>query len=268
MDEKYFFEHRSSKPRRGKLNFISIDADLSNLTGFRSVYAYSESLVEKIKKDNSTRGILGEEVYSDTLFVDFDGDPEHADNFRYYLKDSRINFERYHSGGRSIHFHVKQVNLLGRHVPYSERTWVAENIIGADLSFYHQAGMFRLNNTYHESGRGQKKLLEAHPGAKLIIPYIEKPVPATAAAEVANGKPGPKLVQYYDNILWEECEPGGRRPHMFKIIATGVDIGKSMTDIWNDLLIWNKQHAHPPLDLYLMDSFFKKTYMSRLKHKS
>ena len=155
----WYVEWRPTVRRRGKIQLVPVD-ELYRYTGFRSVYAYNNEVYRHILDTNSTKGLHGSTVYSDMLLLDFDDCAPKALEFQGFLERNNINYQRFTSGNRSIHFHVELVEpMMGASVPWQQKRWVQQNAEGADISFYHPSGMYRLTGTYHIKNPGHKKCI-------------------------------------------------------------------------------------------------------------
>lgn len=164
------FEFRPFVGRSGGLVFVPFHT-LLGLEGFQSVFGVSLDTARDLYRLGSRAGFCGE-VYCDVLLVDFDDVPEQAKAAEELFENDGIAFLKYNSGNRSIHFHVPIVPMTGEGVPFSVRSWVASNLPGADLSFYHHQGMFRLPGTIHLKTGRRKTLLRKFVGARLRIPSV------------------------------------------------------------------------------------------------
>lgn len=241
----YWIEIRRTTIRLDKIKLVP----LSNLPlytqGFRSVYAYTDETKEYILKENSTAGLEDHDVYSDTLFVDFDNQPESSKAFAIHLNNMGIKYDVYHSGNRSFHFHVHLVKMFGKDVPYSQKEWMKNNSTNSDLSFYHTSGMYRLVGTIHFKTRKPKVLLYSHQGKLLDISKVNKPT--FHHIEVSDDYIERSHEDYDYMLFMRYLSEGNRRNHMFKIAMKGIEVGISDAQIISDC-IWFNHRLHLPLD--------------------
>lgn len=169
--EAHVWEYRSNVSRSGAPVYVPFNV-LLNLQGFQSVFGIPLEEAEK----NTVRGSSAKStypVYCDTLLLDFDDCPDKAALAEEYLKQAKVAFLKFDSGNRSIHLHAAIEPMCGVAVPGSIKQWVSANMEGADTSFYHNQGMFRLPGTVHRKTGRKKLLLERVDGHRLIIPVLE-----------------------------------------------------------------------------------------------
>jgi hypothetical protein len=250
---EYMVEIRPSTVRRGKLKLVPLEERFKHI-GFTSVYAFPSEVAGRALEIGNTRGLAGCAVYSDTLFVDFDDNEEAADRFRDFLVSSNVSFGRYHSGGRSIHFHVEIEPMLGVNVPYSQRSWIEDYAPNADTAIYTHAGMYRLPGTYHAKNPGRKKIqLEQHHGYPLHIP--SKPRLDIGLVEADRN-----YRRFLGILLCQTAYEGGRQIHSYKICAAGRTAGMTQEEVEELLLAWNESHCVPPREEYELKSQLERVF--------
>lgn len=235
----HYIEVRPWKQRRGPPRFVPLGGEAGQ-TGFRSVYAYSPEVKAAIETQGSTADLGWAPVYSDCLFVDFDGaDPG---PFLVWLYDEGYGFELWDSGSKGHHVHVQLEPMEGSSVPHSQKKWVAANVPLADTTFYHQAGQFRLPRTVHDKTGKRKELLAKRGGKRLEIPLVEKPAAygdkslcglggevALAGQLIRSKGQGERSV-----YVWHLAQCARRE---------GLEFGVALSKI----LWWNSHYSHPPL---------------------
>lgn len=241
-------EHRPQVRRLGKIRLTQPDT-LTDCFGFRSVYAFPEDMVEYIIANNSTRGLHGCELYSDTLFLDFDDVPEAADAFEDYLITSNTLYEKYDSGNRSVHYHIPLAEpMIGPNVPQMQKLWVKKHAPEADISFYQPAGMYRLPGTYHPKNPGHCKrmLTSKTDGKRLFIEEMPEfkhiPMPMASVDDDAG--------EYYTilaRLVTSEGSEGGRNSHIWKITKTCANLGFDAQRALAEASFWNQQKCSPSL---------------------
>jgi len=213
------------------------------LVGFRSVYAYPEDIRKIIDKNKSTARLnANAEVYSDVLLVDFDNNEEAANKAISFLKKEGWQVDVYTSGNRSVHLHVALEPMLGYWVPKAQRNWVATNMPGADLTFYHHSGMFRLPGTVHLKTGESKLLVESVKGKPLKIDRTAiKTVLSSDHSRFDTHQ------QFVMNLLTNKYE-GTRGTFVSCMLlrdAKKLDLTKD--DVIDLLLNWNSTKCYPPL---------------------
>lgn len=219
-------------------------SELDGYTGFRSVFAFSTGVAERIRAEGSTSGLRDEAVYADTLFVDFDSSD--GANFRDYLIANGIAFERWHSGGRGTHFHIPIQPIYGSWVPRACKEWLRERAPDSDLSFFHQAGMYRLPGTFHAKRPGQfKHLLASSDGETLQI----KAPAAAALARLAAAPDAETTREQFFLMLTERKGEGHRRPFIWRLATVAAEIGMEFDEAVEHLAFWNDNYCEPPHEL-------------------
>lgn len=237
-------EVRAWQQRVGKPVLVPLAA-VDGYRGFRSVYCFDSVVAGIIRERGSTEGLRDSPVYSDTLFLDFD-DTDPTDTML-LLYDEGISHRVYQSGNRSIHIHVDIEPMAGLHVPWSQRLWVAANCPGADHSFYHAAGMYRLPGTMHEKTRRRKVLLHTIHGSQLEIPLVE---PRSMVERTRSGVTSSKFMAL---LLRRQDEPG-RRVFAWRLAKTAHDEGLSEAEALEGMRWWNSRFCFPSLeDRYLVE---------------
>jgi hypothetical protein len=235
----YWVEVRAGLRRNGPPRLVPLD-EVGKHQGFRSVFAYEGEVAEYIRESKSTSGLRGLPVYADTLFVDFDNGP--ADVLIALLQDRGIGYQLWHSGGRSQHLHIPIEPISGVWVPSALKRWMKKNAPGADLSFYHPAGMYRLPGTYHAKNVGQRKhLLDQRSGDKLVIhepptPQLHVPTATDSDFNVAD--------LYAHSLI--SAAPGERQPRAWFLATKAFELGWDMEQVLEHLRWWNDTQCDPP----------------------
>lgn len=249
-------EIRPAVQRRGKIKLVNLSERFDH-TGFTSMYAYTASTAALIKAKNSTAGLTNIPVYSDLLFVDFDNQEEAATLFEKMLQTDQIKFEVYHSGGRSIHFHIYIYPMSGPNVPFSQRHWMEQHAPLADMSIYKHTGIYRLPNTYHNKYPGNKKrLLRSYEGELLKIE--NRPKISVALDD------DPKDKEYYSRrvgyLLTQEVGEGGRHQHLLDLACSLRDAGQSEAMARFKLNLYNTDKCFPPKKPYELEKLLRWAY--------
>jgi len=257
----WWVEHRPAVRRFAKPVLVPLES-LDGLLGFRSMYAFGDKTADWIRKKGSMTDLRGRPLYSDTLFLDFDDCFDEAYQFREFLQ---WEFYMYHSGGRSIHFHIPIEPMLDPDVFLQQKKWVKRHAPAADVSIYRPCGLYRLEGTFHRSTKQPKILEDCNDGPKL---KIDEHIPAHKVLPTVQPR-NPSMT--FQTMLEDECGPGNRRPFMFRLIAFGVDLGYTEFDLYQMVRLWNDRRTSPPLPITSFNEYFKKTYEQqarKLKAKS
>lgn len=243
LENNMLIEIRSMTYRVGSPKLVPYK-DRYNYKGFTSMYGYSPEIANHIKNTNSTKGIGKFPVYSDTLFLDFDNNEAAANEFRDKLMDNNYSFTRYHSGGRSIHFHIPIVPMYSINTPKAQKEWVEKFIDGADLSIYRHGGIYRLPGTYHVNNPGHyKKELDGFMGNLLEIGLpVPKPVVMSS-----KGEDNPEFYySIFGKLLHMSIGEGGRNPHMYKMGMAARSAGIEHIEALKLINMWNTDNCNPP----------------------
>jgi hypothetical protein len=261
LQQKALIEIRSTVTRTGRPKLVPYK-DKYNYTGFTSVYGYTEEAVTHIRETRSTRGLSRFPVYSDVLYVDFDDNDAAAEKFEDEHLLGKYKYERYHSGGRSIHFHIPIEPMYGVNVPYSQKLWMEQHAPEADMSIYRHSGLYRLPETYHTKYPGKKKELTAVGVAGDNILRIENR-PRTAVPTI-NDEIEEKGKEYFHMILGKllntRIDEGGRHPHAYKIAMAGRTSGKTRDYTRRLLGMWNNDNCYPSKQEWELDKLVNWVY--------
>lgn len=263
---RILYELRKTTQRTGPVRLVSQE-ELGQSTGFRSIYGFCEEAIKHIQDTKTTAGLRGFELYSDVLLVDFDNQPEAADKFELYLMNmgtdvtsatalqfilqigGNYKYEKYDSGGRSIHFHVPLEPMQGSTIPESQKEWMKKIAPLADMSVYKTSGMFRLTGTFHHKNRGQyKRLITKEEGQLLSIPMIQVVEYKINSIDRISTEDS-DLEYILMRLLVTKVVEGtiGRNNHLFKMAAICRDMGIGSNECEHLVHIWNSEYCTPPL---------------------
>ena len=248
----YFIEIRPALKRNSAPRLVPL-SERYTYTGFTSLYAFDEETKKFIEDQRSTANLGDREVYSDTLFIDFDGiAQEKIADFETKLEG--LAFEAYHSGGRSIHYHIPVAPTVGRDVHRQQKLWVAKHTDFADLSIYKKCGIYRLPGTYHNKYPGQKKtLLYSKDGDILNIERQELPGHRTSEEPVDEND---KLT----NLLFHIVHEGNRNNMAFLVGKTSQKCGNNFWKTQELLELWNRYNVLPSLPRMELQTILETIY--------
>lgn len=238
----FFVELRRTVERSGPPKYVPIES-LVDRTGFRSVYAIDSTTRDAVLSAGSVRDLEGLSVYSDTLFIDFDG--EGGDEMADALIENNIQFERFDTGRRGCHIHVVIEPMTGPHVPYSQLQWVKEHATGSwDATIYRAHSIIRLEGTFHEKNPGHSKTyLYGNIGKPLNIPMLSPPPPI----EIPGQHEGTRNeAEFWKQILVPKREPG-RTNRVYMLGALARECGVEYDDGLEAVKQWAETAAQPPL---------------------
>ncbi len=233
----YWIEVRTGLRRSGKPKLVPL-SDADNYRGFRSTFAFDDEVADIIRIQGGTAGLRGFPVYCDTIFMDFDGhDPA---EFRDWIRSSGIGHSEFSSGNRSIHYHIPIVPVFGAWVPDAVKRWTLQHAPSADISYLHQAGMYRLPGTFHHKNPGAcKSLLFEMSGDPVVLtePQARELAPITRDIEVSE--------EYLFTELMSKKQAGGRSLHIWKLATIAGKLGKSEAETMSILEWWNEMNCSP-----------------------
>lgn len=231
-------EIRSTVRRVGPVKLVPLE-EVYNYRGFRSAFAFPTETTAIILEQQSTQGLRGLPVYADTIFMDFDGPG--FDAFRTTLQSGGLAYQEYHSGGRSIHFHIPIVPALGVWLPGAVKQWIRERTSSADVSFVHSAGMYRLPNTYHPKYPGKRKtLVDEQQGTRVSL--------APPLIHVSTGPIGDADETAVLALMTQRRGEGRRRPHLWLLATTAAEAGLPLESTIEHALWWSERFSDPPHD--------------------
>jgi len=211
--------------------------ELSNCSGFRSVYMFCKEDAEAIRYNGHSRGFNYYDLYSDCLFVDIDVKTKEENNRALQdikkLKDMGIRFEVWNSGNRSYHLHIPHALMNSRHLPYTHQCVVEKLGIACDLSIYRGNSLYRLPRTRHTKTGKYKELIKSYPGKLIKFPIFQTPEKTSRGGEGASDI-NAELVFY---TLREACleEPDQHYMKLFSLSCLLFDMGLSYEAI-SDML--------------------------------
>lgn len=242
---EFYYEVRRTVERHGPPVYVQ-HGELVGMTGFRSVYGFDRETRDMILTRGSVRDLDGLPVYSDTLFIDFDG-MEGVNVLDNALRGEGIRYEVWDTGRRGVHFHIPIAPMFGPGVPYSQLRWVREHAPGEwDGTVYRPHSVIRLPGTMHEKNPGHgKEVLWASPGKTLIIPALTPPPPTSATPGSLDGTAKPESV-FWSNILVPKSSPGRtNRVYYLGALARecGVEYEAGLEAVRNWAVTW----CSPPL---------------------
>ena len=261
-----YYEHRTTKIRQGPPRLVTRD-ELDQRRGFRSVYGWPQEAADHVRNTGLSSGLKWFSVYSDDLLLDFDDQPAAADRAGSWLHENGIAYTMWNSGGRSVHFHIPIEPMLGQSVPVSQKQFVAATFPGADLAFYHAAGMYRLPFTAHEKNPGQYKrpIIAYHPWPTgherpLVIPMINQPMFRPSASGGSSRDPA-DLDAILTHMLFKTVHEGeGRNKHAFNMAKILKDLGHDYARALDTVEAWSDGFASPPIGRTELEATVRSAY--------
>lgn len=232
----YYIEIRAGVRRSGGPNLVPLQ-DAHKYIGFRSVFAYDDTIAEVIRLQGNTSNLRGKPVYADTIFTDFDNhDPV---EFREWLRASGIAHTEWDSGNRSVHFHVQIQPVYGEWVPHACKAWTLQHAPTADISFLHPAGQYRLPGTFHPKRPGRRKLMTYQQEGQPLV--LEEPPKREFKIALHDDT---TIVDFYTLLLVPKLE-GGRQPYIWRLAITAAQAGMEFAETLEHLHWWNSRFCTP-----------------------
>jgi hypothetical protein len=247
----YWVELRATVRRTGPPKLVPL-VDIAKYVGFRSVFAFDDDTARQIRETGTTADMRGTPVYADTLFVDFD--KSDGIEFIAHLQQQGIAHQVWHSGGRSIHVHVPLIPVFGDWVPAACKEYLKAHAPGADLSFIHPVGVYRLPGTYHPKRPGKRKELRAEQaGAALQLVQ-----PANSSPRITFDEGG-RVEDFFIRLL-ERKSTGERHKWIWFLATKGAEAGLAFDVTLDAIRWWNARMTDSPHDDYVLQSQCTKAY--------
>ena len=240
-----YYEYRPSVQRAGAPRLISAE-QVDNVTGFVSVYGFDEQGKQFIEENRSTRGIQGNTLYSNVLYIDIDDDDAYAKEVEKRLDAADLGYWMYNTGGRGYHFHIPIVPMVGRDVAYKQRCWVKHYFPGADDSLHKTTGVIRTPGTFHEKNPGKfKQLVKRQEGQILEINLRDVPAQATKRLKTDDEDYDNDAI--LDDLLMTPVRSGSRNNELYKRGFFCKEVGYTVEEATNILQVFNRTFTFPPL---------------------
>lgn len=261
------YEVRGNKIRKSTILLVP-KSELSNYRGFRSVFGFPNETAEIVLSQNSTRNIGNLATYSNDMLLDFDSNEAAADGAAEWLVNAGIDFEVWHSGGRSVHIHIETIPMQGLGVPFKHKKFIATFFGGADLSFYHAAGMYRLPGTLHEKNLGNYKRIQYYSaGIPLDIgQYMQEFSFEPSYTDVQNSsKEQVDMEKMLTYQMFRYVGEGGRNRHVYIMSRLCIDLGYDIMYTTEVVKAWNDTLCNPPLSDQEIGITVSSAYQARSK---
>ena len=239
------YEYRSSQGRHGSPDLRTKD-EFGGCGGFISVFGFPEKASEYIETLGATRGVGQFPLYADTLYLDFDDNPEGEKKSIEWLVINGIQHTVYYTGNRGHHVHIPITPKTGTNLPHFVKTVVKKLFPGADESIYKATGVVRLPGTYHSKTR--KPMVEVSSGGDKVLDLdSHRPKGYMPIKQITADEDPAFLDLMLTRDLNRTVSEGGRNNSAFHIAATAVKlkIEKAVTE---ELLTeWNETRCIPSL---------------------
>lgn len=161
-----------SNNRYHTAKFFPLD-EFEGVTGFTSVYAFSQEDAKTMEKNQTVAGCSNFKVWTDAFIMDIDDGGVSLPGVLERLKVLGLAHEVWLSGYKGHHVVVPCKPMSGLDVPYTQRKF-AETFEGdIDLSLYRHNSLIRLPGTLHRKSTADKELRKTlvgrHPGKRLVF---------------------------------------------------------------------------------------------------
>ncbi len=235
----YWVEVRSAVRRTGPIRLVPL-SDVNEHRGFRSTFAYDETVTQLIRDQNGTHHLRGQPVYADFIFLDFDSHVPHE--FLAWLATSGLSNSIYDSGGRSVHVHIPIEPVFGVWVPFAVKQWTKQYAPTADISFLHPAGVYRLQGTFHAKHAGRsKQLTSEQEGSKVQLSPVQQ---AAFTSSYSDGSTRDEFFLMLTKVKGE----GHRSGHLWHLATVAAECGIEFDEAMQHLLWWNGKWCRPSHD--------------------
>ena len=196
--------------------------------GYATVYCFDENSANAILADRHSSGFGRYPVYTDELVLDLDAGDEQLARAEAVLKTRKLAYTVWFSGGKGYHIYIPLTKMLsGKDVPYSQKKYVEDLNIGADLSLYQHGRIISLPGRVHPKTGLKKKLVKTIKGLALDLPMLIAPAPVFNFE--SNGG-----LNDYEAALWkllallnDEPSPGNRHTQLWSTALHLADAGLS-----------------------------------------
>lgn len=245
--------------RNGTFIPVSKYADVLKLedSGYCSVYRFDEQAVLQVRAQGSSQGLGRFPVYTDRLWLDFDGADLTAESVvdakkrasaaAKIFKDMGASFTIWFSGGKGYHICVRIAPMSGNGVPHSQSTFVSFLGIQCDYSLYQHGRLLSNPGRLHKKTGKRKELVHTHHGnTLLVVPYLEplnKNIPDREnltyldRAKIAYSRVG--------MFLEDTPKPGMRHTRLWSLAMSMLEAGMSANATRENLMFVNSLMGEP-----------------------
>lgn len=216
------------------VRFLHI-SDLPN-SGFSSVYGFSESDARAMENTESYASFKGV-VSSPLLKVDCDAQ-EASETVEGWLKQQEIGYQKYTTGNRGHHYEINRLASPSQLLPSIDKAFVSRTFPGADISFYHHVGLYRLPGAIHQK-TGRKKALLEHVEGRILDMTTEQADSVTHPFSRASNRGSVQCI-FTDRILQNMTVPiakGERHKRLCEVAVRLDTLNQPMEYAW--AYIWN-----------------------------
>ncbi len=225
---------------------LLVKEEIEGYTGFRSIFGYPPETAAIIREQQGTFNLDGCDLYSDTLFLDFDDADEAAWVAAEELKP--YTYKMWNTGGRGFHIEVDIEPMRGPDVSLIQKAWLKTKFPLCDYNIMKTSGVIRLPGTFHSKRPGQfKHLVRTNEGSLLKITPPVLYSAKTCRRSVACDDPE-TAAEILDHLLFKVIREGtaGRNNHAYKIACQCRDLGKDSDEALLLVETWNASCSIPP----------------------
>lgn len=252
------YEIRTGVKRTGNIILVTKE-ELGNYFGFRSLYGFDEDTTDQIKRERTTRGLIGQKLYSDVLFLDIDNNDQLVPVVKSTLNTMGAGYDIYHTGNRGYHFHIPIEPIFRADTANRQKRFVEHYFPGVDSGIYKTSGLIRLPGTFHSKCPGKRKiLLESHTGKLLVIDLTNLPAPIYLSEDLTDTDQD--FEGKLDYLLSKRVNGGGRNVALYNIafMCRQCQYNSQKT---NDLLqLYNRTLVSPSVHDLEIRTIVRSTY--------
>lgn len=227
--------------------------------GYASVYCFKEQDAKEIIASQSSAGLSRYEVFTDTLTLDLDNGPAQLTYVQELLQLRGLGYSVFESGGKGYHVVIPLYQMMrGTNVPYSQRKWVEELDVGADLSLYQAGHIISLPGRLHPKTGKRKALISSQPGGLLSLPILT-PEPPTFALGDSDQSELERGLWRLLSLLQGGPTPGNRHTAIWSTAKhfadSGLDYSTAADLLWAVNQTWDEPKAREEVETAVRQAF-------------
>ncbi len=230
-------------------------------SGYFSVYLFDSAATFSIRAQGNSQGLGRFPVYSDRLWLDIDAQnslPQEIERVKAYVRELTRQFQLFDfdftvwdSGSKGFHICIKIEPMLGKDVPWSQLTYVQQNLkVLCDYSLYQHGRLLSNPGRVHpKTGRRKTKVYSYQGKTILSIPIVSAPLrPDVDSDSLTNADLGRIALNRVSSMLLDAPLPGMRHTTLWSTASQCLEAGLNEDTVFG-LLSWaNKMLPEPKTD--------------------